>query len=71
MGMGVLDTVMAGRLSPVDLAGVALGGSVLFPVMIVIGATMFFEVGLFPMTTVLAGGSSSFFEKSAKLPPAA
>lgn len=35
MGMGVLDTIMAGRLSPVDLAGVALGGSVLFPVMLV------------------------------------
>lgn len=35
MGMGVLDTVMAGRLGAVDLAGVALGGSVLFPVMMV------------------------------------
>ncbi len=35
MGMGVLDTVMAGRLGAVELAGVALGGSVLFPVMMV------------------------------------
>jgi MATE family multidrug resistance protein len=35
MGMGVLDTVMAGRLGAVQLAGVALGGSVLFPVMMV------------------------------------
>lgn len=35
MGMGVLDTVMAGRLGAVQLAGVALGGSVLFPVIMV------------------------------------
>ncbi len=35
MGMGVVDTVMAGRLGAVELAGVALGGSVLFPVMMV------------------------------------
>lgn len=32
VGMGVVDTVMAGRLSAVDLAGVALGSSVLWPV---------------------------------------
>ncbi|HKI74921.1 MAG TPA: MATE family efflux transporter, partial [Pseudomonadales bacterium] len=35
VGMGVVDTVMAGRLSAVDLAGVALGGSVLWPVTVV------------------------------------
>ncbi|MBD3646523.1 MAG: hypothetical protein HUJ31_03505, partial [Pseudomonadales bacterium] len=34
MGMGVLDTVMAGRLSAVDLAGVALGGTALRPTML-------------------------------------
>lgn len=33
MGMGVLDVVMAGRYSSVDLAGVALGGSVFWPVL--------------------------------------
>ena len=33
MGMGVMDTVMAGRYGSVDLAGVALGGSVLWPTM--------------------------------------
>ena len=33
MGMGVLDAIMAGRYSSVDLAGVALGGSVLWPTM--------------------------------------
>ena len=35
MGMGVLDAVMAGQYASVDLAGVALGGSVFWPVMIV------------------------------------
>jgi MATE family multidrug resistance protein len=33
MGMGVLDAIMAGQYGAVDLAGVALGGSVLWPVM--------------------------------------
>ncbi|MBV1878982.1 MAG: MATE family efflux transporter [Pseudomonadales bacterium] len=33
MGMGVVDTVMAGRFSAVDLAGVAIGGAVLWPCM--------------------------------------
>ncbi len=33
MGMGVTDAVMSGQYSSVDLAGVALGGSVLWPVM--------------------------------------
>ncbi len=34
MAMGVTDAVMAGQYSSVDLAGVALGGSLLWPVMI-------------------------------------
>lgn len=34
MGMGVADTVMAGRVSAADLAGVALGGNFYFPVML-------------------------------------
>lgn len=34
VGMGVVDTVMAGRLGAVDLAGVALGGSVMWPAML-------------------------------------
>ncbi|MEM7079660.1 MAG: MATE family efflux transporter [Pseudomonadota bacterium] len=33
MGMGVVDAIMAGQYSSVDLAGVALGGSVFWPVM--------------------------------------
>lgn len=36
MGMGVLDAIMAGRLSAADLAGIALGGSVLWPVMLLL-----------------------------------
>ncbi|MCB1647008.1 MAG: MATE family efflux transporter [Pseudomonadales bacterium] len=32
MGMGVVDTVMAGRVSAADLAGVAVGGAVMWPV---------------------------------------
>lgn len=34
MLMGVVDTVMAGRLGAVDLAGIALGGNALWPVML-------------------------------------
>jgi len=33
MGMGVVDTVMAGRFSSIDLAGVALGNAILWPCM--------------------------------------
>lgn len=33
MGMGVTDAIMAGRYGATDLAGVALGGSVMWPVM--------------------------------------
>ena len=36
MGMGVTDTIMAGRYSSVDLAGVALGGSLMWPVLLLI-----------------------------------
>ncbi len=34
MGMGVVDTVFAGRLSAQDLAGFALGGSVFWPLLL-------------------------------------
>lgn len=40
MGMGIVDTVMAGRLSAADLAGVALGGSVMWPVMMLMMGTL-------------------------------
>lgn len=34
MGMGVADAVMAGQVSPADLAGVSLGGSLYWPLML-------------------------------------
>ena len=41
MGMGVTDTIMAGRYSSADLAGVALGTSILWPsMMLVMGVIM-------------------------------
>src|SRR6188768_3477122 len=41
MGMGVADTVMAGRYGAVDLAGVALGGNLFWPLlMLVTGVLM-------------------------------
>ena len=36
MGMGVADTVMAGRVSATDLAGVALGGNLYWPVLMLL-----------------------------------
>ena len=36
MGMGLLDTIMAGRYSALDLAGVALGSSILWPLMLLV-----------------------------------
>ena len=36
MGMGLLDTLMVGRVSAGDLAGVALGGNVIWPAMILL-----------------------------------
>lgn len=36
MGMGVVDTIMAGRASARDLAGVALGGNIIWPSMILL-----------------------------------
>ncbi len=53
MGMGFVDTVMAGRYSAEDLAGVALGGNVLWPVfMFFSGLTM----ALTPIVAQLRGG---------------
>ncbi|MFK7915597.1 MAG: MATE family efflux transporter [Pseudomonadales bacterium] len=41
MGLGVADTIMAGRVSATDLAGVALGGNLYFPLfMLVSGVVM-------------------------------
>lgn len=40
MGMGVMDTIMAGHISPQDLAGVALAGAVLWPTMMLMMGTL-------------------------------
>ena len=36
MAMGVMDTIMAGRVSATDLAGVTLGGNLYFPTMLLL-----------------------------------
>ncbi|HIL83639.1 MAG TPA: MATE family efflux transporter [Pseudomonadales bacterium] len=52
MAMGFLDTAMAGNYASVDLAGVALGGNILWPVfMLVSGLNM----ALTPMSAQLRG----------------
>lgn len=40
MGMGVADTIMAGQVSAVDLAGVALGGNFYWPLLLLSGTLM-------------------------------
>lgn len=55
MGMGVVDTVMAGRLGAADLAGVALGGSVMWPVMLL---SMGFLQAITPTVAQLNGASN-------------
>ena len=40
MGMGVTDSIMAGRVSATDLAGVALGGNLFWPVMMLLAGTI-------------------------------
>jgi len=52
MGMGFVDTAMAGRYGATDLAGVSLGGSVLWPFMMMLtGITM----ALTPIISQLRG----------------
>ncbi len=40
MGMGVVDTMVAGQAGPVQLAGVALGTSVTVPILVAVGAIL-------------------------------
>lgn len=54
MATGFLDTAMAGHYSSVDLAGVSLGGSILWPVFLLLtGMTM----ALTPITSQLRGAN--------------
>ena len=53
MSMHVVDTIMAGRYSATDLAGVALAGSVIGPVMILLTGVL---GAITPVTAQLFGG---------------
>ena len=56
MATGFLDTAMAGHYSSVDLAGVSLGGSIMWPMfMLLTGVTM----ALTPITSQLRGGNKT------------
>lgn len=52
MGMGFLDTAMAGHYASVDLAGVALGGNILWPVFMLMSGL---NMALVPMCAQLRG----------------
>ncbi|WP_416886160.1 MATE family efflux transporter [Marinospirillum sp.] len=52
-GMGVVDTIMAGRLSPVDLAAVAVGASIFGPMMLLIFGTL---MAVTPLVAHARGG---------------
>ena len=52
MGMGVIDTIMAGRVSAADLAGVALGGNFFWPLMLLLSGTI---MSLTPTVSQLHG----------------
>ncbi len=53
MGLGVLDTIMAGRVSSVELAGVALGGVVFWPILMLIAGVI---MAITPTVSQLHGG---------------
>ena len=52
MGMGFVDTVMAGRYSATDLAGVALGGNLLWPIFMFMSGL---NMALIPILAQLRG----------------
>ena len=53
MGLGVLDTIMAGRVSSVELAGVALGGVMFWPILMLIAGVV---MAVTPTVSQLHGG---------------
>ena len=55
MGMGVVDTIVAGQAGPEQLAGVALGSSVTVPIMVAVGSVLTI-IG--PMISRLRGAGS-------------
>ena len=54
MGIGVIDAIMAGRVSPVDLAGVALGGNFYFPPVVLLSGV---AMAVTPMISQMHGAS--------------
>ena len=53
MGMGFMDTMMAGRYASVHLAGVSLGSNVLWPVFLMLAG---FTMSVTPIAAQLVGG---------------
>lgn len=53
MGMGVADTMMAGRVSAADLAGVTLGGNLYWPTMLLMSGIV---MAITPSVSQLHGG---------------
>jgi MATE family multidrug resistance protein len=53
MGMGVADTIMAGQVSAVDLAGVALGGNLYWPFILLLAGLI---MSVTPSVSQLHGG---------------
>ena len=53
MGMGFMDTVMAGHYASLHLAGVALGGNVLWPVFLLFAG---FTMSITPIAAQMVGG---------------
>ena len=52
MGIAVIDSIMAGRVSPVDLAGVALGGNFYFPPVVLLSGI---AMAVTPMVSQMHG----------------
>lgn len=52
MGIGVIDAIMAGRVSPTDLAGVALGGNFYFPPVVLLSGV---AMAVTPMISQMHG----------------
>ena len=52
MGIGVIDAIMAGRVSAVDLAGVALGGNFYFPPVVLLSGV---AMAVTPMISQMHG----------------
>jgi len=55
MGMGVMDTIMAGRVGAADLAGVALGGNFFWPSLMLLSGVL---MSLTPTVSQLHGAGA-------------